>query len=547
MQEINGESMDIYHGDNKPDRVGSEERLLGSRYLEERDARGQVDGVLFPGVEDCPGNNRRLVVFLSYAVTPDSAGREDELSGGPLILPGLFHYVEKNVQRIEAEKKLRTEVWKIVGDEIIFTVDVRSAKDIPDILYYANDILLTVNKLLEKRSMSVDPGLDIAPEAVRSVKFKATAWAAIVNNVIKHRTYRIEPSENIYMQYRNQSDNPFGEYFGGDMDIGRRLQEYSRAGRLAVSFELAYILFSMNEGRFLQIVSYENIRGVWNNHAYPVIWYHRPKNSKMIADMQADFENSFAYDAGINDELVRKYMMVRQGIQYNNFAYPVAPVRFAVSDQTMNKIAADAGVLGKLDKMKELLSHSEAGHNTSVTDFMKVDCAAVCYYVDHRGTIQLLAMKTSGTNPGDISKWCFGSADAFIEKNLTESLVEQYREDLNLEIAPLVYSAHSNIRESVSGYDETEDPIPIALFERKCVRSEGDVRKGIICVAKIIGNNKVPRCDGIYGAYRYISEFDLTQKQKLFGKDMTVENFERSMRLALRLIHEYEGCKVIPG
>ena len=73
------------------------------------------------------------------------------------------------------------------------------------------------------------------------------------------------------------------------------------------------------------------------------------------------------------------------------------------------------------------------------------------------------------------------------------------------------------------------------------------MRKGIICVAKIIGNNKVPRCDGIYGAYRYISEFDLTQKQKLFGKDMTVENFERSMRLALRLIHEYEGCKVIPG
>lgn len=540
MQEINGESMDIYHGDNKSDRVGSEERLLGSRYLEERDARGQADGVLFPGVEDCPGNNRRLVIFLSYAVTQDSAGREDELSGGPLILPGLFHYVEKNVQRIEAEKKLRTEVWKINGDEIIFTVDVRSAKDIPDILYYANDTLLTVNKLLEKRSMSVDPGLDIAPEAARSVKLKAAAWVAIVNNVIKHRTYRLGPSENIYLQYRKQSDNPFGEYFGVDIDNGRRLMEYSRANRLVVSFELAYILLSIDEERFLQILSYETIRGVWNNHAYPVIWYHRPKNSKMIADMQADFENSFAYDAGINDELIRKYMMVRQGIHYQNLAYPIAPARFTVSYQTMNKIAADAGVLGKLDKMKALLSHAEVMENTSVTDFMKVDCAAVCYFVD-RGNIQLLALKTSGNNPGDISKWCFGSADAFIEKNLTTSLVEQYREDLNLEIAPLVYGTHSNIMESVSGYDETEDPIPIALFERECVRSEGDVRKGIICVAKIIGKNKVPRCDGVYGAYRFISESELTQKYRLFGKDMTVDNFERSMRLALRLIHEYEG------
>jgi len=161
-----------------------------------------------------------------------------------------------------------------------------------------------------------------------------------------------EEDESIHMLYQNNAKECFREYYGNDIDAGYRLGKYSRSDRMILSFELAYLLEKFGEGKYLHIIAYESLKGIWRNRLYPIIWYYRPKD--VIKDLQASFDKTFTYDAACNDPLVEKYLDVRQNIHYKNAIHPMTAEMYDAGPKTMKKIASDIGVVKKINKMKSL-------------------------------------------------------------------------------------------------------------------------------------------------------------------------------------------------
>ena len=67
-----------------------------------------------------------------------------------------------------------------------------------------------------------------------------------------------------------------------------------RDGRLALSFELAYLISQRTDTlSYLHIITYRRLKGVWKNKLYPIIWYHDPKAYLEKYQKEIAFEDSF--------------------------------------------------------------------------------------------------------------------------------------------------------------------------------------------------------------------------------------------------------------
>lgn len=135
-------------------------------------------------------------------------------------------------------------LWKAVGDELIFQIPVSTRLGLH---YIVSEFLSTLRKLDRPAK-----------------RLKGCAWVA--GFPIRNRSVRI----------------PGGapeDYLGPDMDIGFRLGKESREGMLVASTDLAELLGEVpqdvNPVRG-QIVDWKELKGVWDNHSYPIIWLELP-------------------------------------------------------------------------------------------------------------------------------------------------------------------------------------------------------------------------------------------------------------------------------
>ena len=490
-------------------------------------------------VESGKNVQKQLKLFVSYDVV-NSTAYKDMDDEWPNLLLGMFHEIEKRFDLFEADKMWPVRLWRIIGDEIIFTTEVQSEDMIGAFIEHANNILLDINANNRNATSWKDKLFREHQHIVRNITLKATAWISIVNMNDEQGNYYLEEDESIHMLYQNNTKEWFREYYGNDIDAGFRLEKYSRSDRMVLSFELAYLLERSGKGKYLHIIAYESLKGIWRNRLYPIIWYYHPKDE--TNDLQTSFDETFSYDAAVNDPLVKKYLDVRQNMHYKNALHPMTAEMYDPGPKTMKKIASDIGVVKKISKMAYLCEHPSRRRNTPDSAFMRVDCVAVCYKIKD-SIPYILALKTIPGTPIDSSKWCFGSASAHVGESVTTTLVDGYKE-IGISILPFSYDENGNIKpiKNVKQYDiDMADLIPIGLFERNDERSNGSQRKGIICVAKI--NHIEGRIDKYMGnkyeRYKFITEAELDQCDDLY-EDGVVDNFKRTARLAFDLIKRYE-------
>ena len=208
-------------------------------------------------------------------------------------------------------KKLRSKIpqikgWKYLGDEILLYVSIHdlgpdfhsrflSLINIPKMVY---DIQSEVVEIIQK-----DPWSKLKVPSLSELNVKTTVWIAGIQTIELRQQEQAKPSPldknyknviaTINMEAKGEIKNGAKDkydFLGPDMDIGFRIAKFAFHHKVVLSADFAYLLYKMpkiKSGKIgykiddnLRIVSNEILKGVWDEHDYPIIWYFPDWKSK---------------------------------------------------------------------------------------------------------------------------------------------------------------------------------------------------------------------------------------------------------------------------
>lgn len=164
--------------------------------------------------------------------------------------------------------------WKILGDELIYCIDVQGRQDIYDYTLAFYKALRIHDKKYSENPI---------------IRLKGSAWTAgfpIRNRIIE------TPIPQLYLDSEFQKDYkyPHIDYLGPEMDIGFRIGKCTYPGFIVISLELAYFLTdektcnTPGEQFHVFNVGWEKLKGVWNDRKYPILWLQLPDTFNEIKE-----------------------------------------------------------------------------------------------------------------------------------------------------------------------------------------------------------------------------------------------------------------------
>lgn len=199
---------------------------------------------------------------------------------------------------ISSISNINFDVWKYIGDEIVFVRKLRGF----DIKHFIDNVF-DAQQLISST---------LSDKHKKTLKVKATTWIA---DVIKDtETHNQTGSVNNIVFTTQQG---LLDFIGKDIDIGFRIAKNSYPMAVTLSAKLAYFLTdkrntnltSPSTANFI-IASYQELKGVWDKRLYPIIWY-----SKNIKDMENKI--NIPYEDYIKkDELKNIKMKLTDDIDY---------------------------------------------------------------------------------------------------------------------------------------------------------------------------------------------------------------------------------------
>lgn len=153
----------------------------------------------------------------------------------------LFKKIEKINREVKGHNCDPPELWKTLGDELIFKVEVKHHME--------------VKKHIKAFLYSVKEQRNIYKEKPLPLSIKATAWIAEF------------PVYNAIVQLNDRQD-----YIGPSMDIGFRLCKYSDERKFVLSIDLA-CLIAHNENKLtFHYDGGTDLKGISLPRKYPLIW-----------------------------------------------------------------------------------------------------------------------------------------------------------------------------------------------------------------------------------------------------------------------------------
>ncbi|MEW5813780.1 MAG: hypothetical protein AB1798_00055 [Spirochaetota bacterium] len=207
------------------------------------------------------------------------------------------------IPRHEARPLPCPNIWKLVGDEVLFFIDISETyeklQDKKELAYYELVLYYTI---LFRRAIIVHNSA--ADEKLkkndRAFKIKGAAWFA---NIVKGPNYD-ELYGNIEIEFNNAKADGLKQrdFIGRQIDIGFRIAKHSTLNRFVISVEFAILLLRDNyltiedEGIELYYEGRKSIKGILEYVDYPII----------CIDMEDKFEH---YE---NDLLLRDVTPVNQ-------------------------------------------------------------------------------------------------------------------------------------------------------------------------------------------------------------------------------------------
>ena len=141
------------------------------------------------------------------------------------------------------------DVWKVMGDEVVFVTTPSSAEELTAMLV----ALLRTMQLYEDKHFQQLP-----------LRLKGTAWLADFDG------------QNIEIEIPELSSKTAAhlDFIGPDIDLGFRISKFARPGSLVISLDVLEVVLSAAnaERAALYLMGKEPLKGVMFGRPYPIVW-----------------------------------------------------------------------------------------------------------------------------------------------------------------------------------------------------------------------------------------------------------------------------------
>ena len=485
--------------------------------LEQREFEGYQSR--FQKIKDTnrQGEEQEVILFFSFDVVNSSLYKTINYYGWAQVLTSLFKELHRRVNEGIEE----SELWRILGDEAIFIVRIKSEDDIYNYVKIIFNILVDTITDLKSGKFFDTIKLKCTDQELKLMKLqnilslKAAAWIAVVSKL----NSEINKAENIVEEYEIENKTKFYEFLGNDIDAGFRISAYTADSRLVVSFELAVLLAKRTESlKKLNIITYKQLKGIWKNRYYPIIWYHDQKKFNNL-----ELKDTFEYDSGAQNELIKEYIYIRDNRTDLKYVHDITMYTDVI--RALNKILDDIRLRPKIEQIDQSIRNADRKRKDYLKpQTLELHCVAVCYNVENK---QILVAKRADNRETESGKWEFGCAKASKENTLKESIINDYKEDFGIDIKPIC-----------DGSRKDSEPIPIAVYQ---IEKRNGLHKGIIVLAETIINstNVVQSVKGKHSEIKWISESDIES----FKEEECVSDFKNTLKSAFKKIKELEEEK----
>lgn len=454
-----------------------------------------------------------VILFFSYDIVNSSLYKTVNYSSWTIVINNIFKYVDSLV----TERMPNCELWRILGDEAVYIVQIRDIEQIYKNIDSIFEILCKTKEYLSSGEIFKNCKSEIDIEIMKMqniLSIKGSSWLAIVANDINAKGSNVE---NAYLHYNNFESikNPgFFEFLGKDIDAGFRISKETRDRRLVLSFELAYILKMRTDYLSkLNLITFRRLKGIWHEKLYPIIWFHDREKFKNIS-----FEESFKFDELEEDELSREYFNNRKkGNSSNINQYIYEDINGA-----LDKILEDRNLKNKIEKIYSTIEATSEYHKdfTNIIP-LEMHCVAICYKVNKSdGSIQILVAKRSSKKKQNPSIWEFGCAKANYKDSIIDTIKNEYKKDFNIDIDLICYEDRNE-----------KQPIPIAVYE---IEKGSDIHKGVIFIAECKNDESVVRINDKHEEVKWIT----VEEIETFRDEECVLDFKNTINIASKKIKE---------
>ncbi|MHA4213479.1 NUDIX domain-containing protein [Bacillus cereus] len=354
-----------------------------------------------------------IYIFYSFDLVNSTSFKAKFTDGWPEVVEGFYALVKEKLMLLHNGVK----VWKYIGDEVLFYKRLSELQEMHEAPRVALKVIRYMNEELSR----------VFPNSKKLLDIKATIWLAPIDDKTKQ--------QNKYMTRRNlvfQVDGIRGDgrkdFLGPDIDMGFRLCKHAHKQKVLVSPELAYLIWLRRDvlrniekkdrydiDESLKIVSYEKMKGIWDDRLYPIIYFF---------DKWDKVEEIYEYDDLISPSPVLQNMTNKRQGHFWEIKY-------------LERILSDLGKKEEVESFIDVVEDTEPINDertiiplVPVERISEVHCVAVCF--NNEG--EILLGKRPKTKRVAAGKWEFGCGQLSVSKDFESALVTSYQKDFGVRI-----------------------------------------------------------------------------------------------------------------
>lgn len=247
-----------------------------------------------------------VFVFFSLDLTNSTRFKNEQPQLWPMVISAFYDVVfeQYGVDNYQPKNaKISTggvQFWKFIGDEVLLYTKVYEYKDVYTFVQATDECIKKIPQLIDQKLKSKecreeecdgerkgkpceyyrkqDIGCRRKEIICNSLGVKATLWMALCGD---------SPSNSRNIIHITETVTGFGEdekkdFLGPEIDEGFRISKYAVKNRVIVSPFLANVLyccgdkeddFKMIVQNNFKIISFQQLKGVWNERPVPIIMY----------------------------------------------------------------------------------------------------------------------------------------------------------------------------------------------------------------------------------------------------------------------------------
>jgi len=250
-----------------------------------------------------------------------------------------FYRFISNKIKAEDSPLNKAKTWKLIGDEILFYYKIDSESPLKEIVSH-------IAKTAEEAEVEISED----SQYFDKLSIKSTVWIAEVEDYSKRdKNSRVQ---NIIFRTDVEDLNTL-DFLGSEIDLGFRISSASHKGVVGVDAKLAYLIYDKDKDyaeKHLKIVDFQQLKGIWRGHPYPIVWFHPYEWSK----------NIFSYYELLENKKVKEF---KTNIENKDFK-KISEIESILAD--INQKISIEKIFGNGENTKQSITREEIKNNPTL-------------------------------------------------------------------------------------------------------------------------------------------------------------------------------------